>query len=117
MRSLPPWVMVWPGLSAPPLSARRGNRPQKPRRCRSEWEAFGGVQDAEQDGSEGVAATGNSAQDVVWLQLRVERIDPVLELGERLHVREDDVDLDGDLGLELDEVDMVAMNCRWRCWR
>jgi hypothetical protein len=43
------------------------------------------------------------------LKLGVEGVDPALELGERLDVREDDVDLDGDLGLELDEVDMVAM--------
>lgn len=100
--------MVWPGLSAPPLSARRGKRPQKPQVALG-VEPLGGVQDAEQDGSEVLTDAGSGAQDVVGLQLGVERVDPALEFGERLHVRKGDVDLDGDLGLELGEVDMAAM--------
>jgi hypothetical protein len=53
----------------------------------------------------------NGTQHVVGLQLGVERVDPALELGERLDVGEDDVDFDGDLDLEFGEVDMAAMKC------
>ena len=86
-----------------------GKQAAEPAKMALGVEAFGGVQDAEQDGSEVVADPGNGAQDVVGLQLGVEGVDPALEPGERLHVREDDVDLNGDLGLELGEVDMVAV--------
>ena len=57
----------------------------------------------------GVAADAEDQQHIVGLQFGVEGVDPALEVAERLQVREDDIDLDGDLGLELGEVDMAAM--------
>ena len=59
-----------------------------------------------------LADAGNGVPDIVGLQFGVERADPALEFGERFQMcpRDGnlDVDLDGDLGLELGE---VAMGC------
>lgn len=72
-------------------------------------EAFRRMEHAKQDRGEVLTDTGNGAQDIVGLELGVERIDAAVEVADGLDVGEHGVDLDGDLGLELGEVDMAAV--------
>jgi hypothetical protein len=72
-------------------------------------EAVGGVEHADQDGGEVLADPGNGAKDIVRLEFCVEHLDAAVEVADGLDVGEHSVDLDGDFRLELDEVDMGAV--------
>ena len=72
-------------------------------------EAIGAVEQTEQDGREAAADTGDRAQDIFRLKIGVERLDLAVQFGARGHMGVHDVDLDGDFRLQLNEIDMSAV--------
>ena len=72
-------------------------------------EALGRVQHADQHRGEVRADAGDGAQGVGRVDLGVERGDAALEPGYGIEMVHDNVDLEGDLGLQLGKVDVVPV--------
>ena len=67
------------------------------------------VDDAGENGREALADAGDGAQDIVWLQLGIQPLDASLKSAEHLDLAQHQLDFHSDLHLQLDEVDVVAV--------